>query len=112
MDFQATPSELSLLSVLYSASPKAILYNPAPEAAKRLYSSGLISSVAPADAAFDLSYPGVYLSITDAGMSFYLSHKRARRARIADWVRYAITTLIAVSALVISIISLLLQQKE
>lgn len=112
MDFQATSSELSLLSALYSAYPKAILYNPVPDAAKRLHSSGLISSVAPADAAFDLSYPGAYLSITDAGVSFYLSHKRNRRAKIADWVRYAITTLIAVSALAISIISLLLQQKE
>lgn len=109
MDFQATEPELSLLSALYSASPEPVFYNPVPESAKRLYDSGLISSFAPSGAAFDLSYPGLYLSLTDAGTSFYLSRKRARRARIADWVRYAITTTIAVAALVISIISLLLQ---
>lgn len=112
MDFQATSSELSLLSALYSAYPKAILYNPVPYAAKRLHNSGLISSVAPADAAFDLSYPGAYLSITDAGVSFYLSHKRNRRSKIAEWIRYIITTAIAAAAFVLSIVALVLQQKE
>lgn len=111
MDFQATKAELSLLSSIYSSYPDQILYNPVPASATRLISSGLVSSAAPLESAFDLSCSGRYLSLTDSGVSFYLNCIRSRRSKIAEWIRYIITTAIAVAAFVLSIVALVLQQR-
>ena len=111
MDFQATKVELSLLSAIYSSYPNQILYNPVPASAARLISSGLVASAAPLKSAFDLSCSGRYLSLTDSGVSFYLNYIRSRRSRIAEWIRYIITTAIAVAAFVLSIVALVLQQR-
>lgn len=53
---------------------------------------------------------GCFVELTYSGMHYFdeknVYKKRKRRAEIKDWVRYGITTLIAIAALIVSVISI------
>lgn len=52
-----------------------------------------------------------HIFLTPQGMSALISARKAKKKTIGEWVRWSVTTAVAVAALVISIISLLMQNE-
>lgn len=50
------------------------------------------------------SFDSASAKITNDGIAFLENHKKERCHKILDWVKYGVTTLIAIAALIISIV--------
>lgn len=102
--------EYRLLSKLYKHRRNQLVFKRHPPGLSRL-SELNFASYRRVDASGKISFSGtmVAVHIEPPGENYWLGQHAKRKDRAIEWVRYVVTTTIAIAALIIATISLLAQ---